>query len=299
MPAKDLKLPVLITEVCWNENVAERFGKIGLQNLLLKAMNIATNIVKEHSGKIVQAGEKNIFCTFPNAKKAIQAACTQHRSLKNQLPQSKLQVSLKTGLHYGVVKISKDGVSGESVSIGRKIQRVATASQILLSKDMMEEIPTALNIQFQSKGKLKAKERFQKIKIFEAFWMENEEEHTVFIENDIKRNSTEAVLILKYQGKKYKLNKSRTSFRIGRSNENDIIIDDASISRSHALVRYVNGKFKITDQSTNGTYLQTAAKQDHFLHNSDFLLMVKGVFCPGSEIKKGDPYLIYYSVLNK
>ena len=57
MPAKDLKLPVLITEVCWNENVAERFGKIGLQNLLLKAMHYILEVaVEKNEVKGIQEG---------------------------------------------------------------------------------------------------------------------------------------------------------------------------------------------------------------------------------------------------
>ncbi|MCG8337880.1 MAG: adenylate/guanylate cyclase domain-containing protein [Proteobacteria bacterium] len=299
MADKEIKLPVLFTEITWDESAAERYGKINTQNLLLKAKSVLTDIVTEQTGKIVQASDTQIFCTFPNTRKAMQAACTQQRAVDGDKVLANIRTGLKIGLHYGPVKLSKDDVTGDTVNIAAKIKQVAKPAQVLISRDMMQQIPAALGIQMQSTGKMKVKEQLQKIDIFAANWKENVEEHTVFIEEDLKAQSSNAVLILKFQGKKYKLSKSRTSFLFGRSNDNDIILDDASISRSHASVRYDNGRFKLIDQSTNGTYLQTEDKKDHFIHKTETLLTGKGVFCPGHKIEKNHPFLVYYSMVDK
>ena len=45
--------------------------------------------------------------------------------------------------------------------------------------------------------------------------------------------------------------------RIGRAAENDIVIDDDSISARHALLEFEEGVWRITDlESTNGTYVE-------------------------------------------
>lgn len=51
-----------------------------------------------------------------------------------------------------------------------------------------------------------------------------------------------------------------TSYKIGRGSENDIVIDDASISRSHAeLISLPDGRFSVRDLgSSNGTMVQGA-----------------------------------------
>jgi len=300
MATKDIKLPVLFTEITWEEALAERYGKINTQNIVLKAMSLITAIAKDHNGKIVETGDNLVFCTFPNTKKAIQAACTQQRTVQAEKVLGNLKLSLKIGLHYGTVTLSKDNVTGEAVNIARKVRQAAKAQQILLTQETVPEVPTALNIRMVKRGKLKVQERFQKLTVFEAIWEEQAEEHTVFLDEDVKnRPSQEEILVLKYQGKKYKLGKSRSSFLFGRSNENDIIIDDTSISRNHAAIKFFNGKFKLIDQSTNGTYLQTKSKQDHYLHQDEMMLKDKGVISLGRKIEKKHPLLIYYAVLEK
>lgn len=49
-----------------------------------------------------------------------------------------------------------------------------------------------------------------------------------------------------------------TSYKIGRGSENDIVIDDASISRTHAeLITLPDGRFSVRDLgSSNGTMVQ-------------------------------------------
>jgi hypothetical protein len=44
--------------------------------------------------------------------------------------------------------------------------------------------------------------------------------------------------------------------RLGRAFDNDIVINDSSVSRHHASIESVNGRFELRDlQSQNGTYV--------------------------------------------
>ena len=47
-------------------------------------------------------------------------------------------------------------------------------------------------------------------------------------------------------------------YTIGRSENNDIVINDKSniVSSNHAVFEEINGKFYITDLSTNGTFVK-------------------------------------------
>jgi pSer/pThr/pTyr-binding forkhead associated (FHA) protein len=44
---------------------------------------------------------------------------------------------------------------------------------------------------------------------------------------------------------------------IGRASENDVVLDDPTVSRRHATLRAVRGHYYLSDGgSTNGTYLR-------------------------------------------
>ena len=59
-------------------------------------------------------------------------------------------------------------------------------------------------------------------------------------------------------------------YYIGRSSENNIILDDITISRKHALLSVSNKNIKIQDNnSTNGIYVNNEVKNDCILKSGD------------------------------
>jgi len=59
-------------------------------------------------------------------------------------------------------------------------------------------------------------------------------------------------------------------YYIGRSSENNIILDDITISRKHALLSVSNKNIKIQDNnSTNGIYVNNEIKNDCILKSGD------------------------------
>ena len=59
-------------------------------------------------------------------------------------------------------------------------------------------------------------------------------------------------------------------YYIGRSSENNIILDDITVSRKHALLLISNENIKIQDNnSTNGIYVNNEIKNDSTLKSGD------------------------------
>jgi pSer/pThr/pTyr-binding forkhead associated (FHA) protein len=63
---------------------------------------------------------------------------------------------------------------------------------------------------------------------------------------------------------------------IGRHPDSDIFLDDVTVSRRHAEVRSVDGRFTVTDAgSLNGTYLNRERIEEAQLRNGDELQIGK------------------------
>ena len=59
-------------------------------------------------------------------------------------------------------------------------------------------------------------------------------------------------------------------YYIGRSSENNIILDDITVSRKHAILSVSNEIIKIQDNnSTNGIYVNNEIKNDCILKSGD------------------------------
>jgi pSer/pThr/pTyr-binding forkhead associated (FHA) protein len=84
-------------------------------------------------------------------------------------------------------------------------------------------------------------------------------------------------------------------FRIGRKNDNDIIIDDPHVSRYHAKIRYINKKYVLLDlNSTVGTSVNGNSVEAKILKSGDVLSVggvpiIFGIGTPGSPPEASQP----------
>jgi pSer/pThr/pTyr-binding forkhead associated (FHA) protein len=89
--------------------------------------------------------------------------------------------------------------------------------------------------------------------------------------------------------------KNQESWTIGRTPENDIIIDHQKVSRQHARIERQADKFVIRDlDSTNGTYLGQQPLQAHTLRHADTLFIgnVRLIF---KDVRQADQSLELFS----
>lgn len=292
-----MEIAVVFAEIICDPNRREKSGKIVTQNLIRDALTLLTKTTNEHGGKTVKTTEDQILCVFPAAKKAIQSACQMQQAIFQSPEFGKLEMALKIGAHYGEGALSKNTVSGEALSIAKKLRDTAQSGQIIITREMQKEIPAVLGLEMKHCGKVKVEEKLMKIDLFEVFWNEGEEEHTIISKSAIKRGTKDSgVLTLEYLGKSYELGKSRNSFLLGRGNKNDMIIDEPCVSRDHARIKLADGAFKLIDQSTNGTYLNTSRHNDFCLHKAEFVLESAGFICLGKKIDINYPHLIRFGM---
>ncbi|GAA6123194.1 FHA domain-containing protein [Bifidobacterium psychraerophilum] len=75
-------------------------------------------------------------------------------------------------------------------------------------------------------------------------------------------------------GSRYLLDEDEVT--VGRDPNADILLDDSTVSRAHALFRRVGNDFHVVDAgSLNGTYVNRERVDDVMLHNGDEIMVGK------------------------
>ncbi|WP_300766867.1 FHA domain-containing protein [uncultured Bifidobacterium sp.] len=75
-------------------------------------------------------------------------------------------------------------------------------------------------------------------------------------------------------GSRYLLDQDETT--VGRDPQADILLDDSTVSRAHAVFRRVGGDFTVADSgSLNGTYVNRRRVDEAVLHNGDEIMIGK------------------------
>ncbi len=81
---------------------------------------------------------------------------------------------------------------------------------------------------------------------------------------------------------------------IGRGDQSDIRIESELASRIHARLGFQQTNFILTDQSTNGTYVQIDDDDEVYLHHEQIVLRGSGVISLGRQIRGGRGKFIYF-----
>ena len=75
-------------------------------------------------------------------------------------------------------------------------------------------------------------------------------------------------------GSRYLLDEDEVT--VGRDPKSDILLDDSTVSRSHAVFRRVNGQYEVVDAgSLNGTYVNRQRVDQALLKNGDEIMIGK------------------------
>lgn len=91
------------------------------------------------------------------------------------------------------------------------------------------------------------------------------------------------------------VDKRRPSVTIGRGEDKDIVVRGERISLMHARIEISDNKFVLIDQSTNGTYVQTADGEESFIRRGSSQLRGQGLIGLGGRPRHGSPHTIRFT----
>ncbi|MGK0291272.1 MAG: adenylate cyclase [bacterium] len=300
MSSQKLQLAIVFIEICQKKQQFGITASIEARKKITQALSIVAGHIARHSGSLIKIIGDQILCTYPNSKKAIQSASDIQKGLHDDLSITQAGIYIKIAAHFGSIFLDGNDIAGETVDFTEKLLEAAKAHQILTTRITMQNFPAEFCMNINAIGKIKPNATsLSCVEIFEVLWQvpsEGEGEGTMIqgsVEEE-REHSAGARLILEFRGKKYELSGARPSFLFGRGNQNDIIIDNGSVSRNHATIQYREGKFILIDQSTNGTYLRTETRENFFLHQEEIHLHARGIISIGQSVSKSNPDLIYF-----
>jgi hypothetical protein len=111
-----------------------------------------------------------------------------------------------------------------------------------------------------------------------------------------ERTSTTRSLCLRWRDNIMTLEPESPPLTIGRGDQSDIRIDSELASRIHARLGFQQTNFILTDQSTNGTFVQIDDDDEVHLHHEQIVLRGSGVISLGRRIRGGRGKLIFFKL---
>ncbi len=288
----------MFADVAGSTALYENLGDIEARERITKALNTLISISKRHRGNLVKTIGDEILVYFLDTDLALMAAQTMQETMEDQRSPETIGLSIRIGMHFGPIIVEDEDIFGDTVNVAARMVSMSKARQILCtglvqqktrSSDILEKLRLFDRI------RLKGKE--MPLDVYLLAWEPDAEITSMATSGSFTnpaRDVRPQVLELDYLGQSMTLGMDSKSIQIGRGKDCDLIIPGDLISRFHARIEVRRGRFVITDQSTNGTFIRTEDGDNFFLRREENTLFGSGVISLGSSIEKAGSKLLRY-----
>lgn len=290
MPQIKTFLAILFADISGSTRLYDTLGDQAALRQIGLCLGLLEGVARRNSGEVVKTIGDEIMCAFPDAATATEAAMAMQQSL---LAESG-PLHIRVGLHFGEVIREGGDIFGDAVNLAARMSELAVADQIITTRSTADALPPRLRGGIRLLGQTTVKGKREDIQICEVIW-HNDTDMTLMptLLPGMGTQTARIGVTLSHAGARLALSGQYPSATIGRGKDNDLVVDDPMASRHHAHIQLRNGKFVLTDQSTNGTYVVVGDKMI-FLHREELPLAGSGYFVLGHKAPASMPEAVHY-----
>lgn len=289
---------VMFADVAGSTAMYENMGDDPARERISRALTALISISRRHGGTLVKTIGDEILVYFTDADMAINAAQAIQESMEDDRSPETIGVSIRIGMQYGSAILEKNDIFGDTVNVAARVASMAKARQILCTQEIAFMLKNVeLSNKMRPYDRLRVKGRTEHLDIYLVAWEE---------EGDMTNMATASsftnpahyeqvkTLQLTFGKHSHSLPAGANTYLLGRGKDCELVIQGDLISRYHSKIEYRRGKFVITDQSTNGTFVRTSEGQDVFLRGEELSLFGSGYISLGKKVDMSDINVIHF-----
>jgi len=299
MTRETINCVVMFADVAGSTAMYENMGDDLARERISKSLDALISICSRHGGYLVKTIGDEILVYFKDADMAMIAARTIQDTMEDDRSPETIGVSIRIGMQYGSAILENNDIFGDTVNVAARITSMAKARQILCTKELaflMQD--SELTNRTRPFDRLRVKGRQEPLDIYMFCWEEESEVTNMAtassFTNPAKHHQAKN-LTLTYGRHQSVIPDSTTSFFLGRGTDCELVAKGELVSRYHSKIDHRRGKFVITDQSTNGTYIKIQDGQEIFLRREELALYGDGYISLGKKVDRTDINLIHFS----
>ena len=273
---KDIELAILFADVVGSTRLYELMGDLRARDMVAICIDVMRSATEQRQGTVIKTMGDEVMSTFPSADEALNAAAQMQQQISShaQLKVDGQPVSIRIGCHFGPVMLENRDVFGATVHTANRMTSQAKAGQIITTAATVERLSPEWRASCRQIDIATLKGQGNEVALYEVLW---QSEDVTSMVPAISMNSRPVRLLrlrIRANDRDLVIDEQHSSVTIGRAEDNDVVIKGNLISRLHARIEISRNKFVLIDQSTNGTFVQTASGEESFVRRDS--LQIKG-----------------------
>ncbi len=289
------ELAILFSDVVGSTRLYDVLGDAKARETIHFCLDTMTAAVQQYEGRVIKTMGDELLATFESVDNAMNAAARMHESITDELNVDGESVTIRIGCHYGPAMVEARDVFGNAVNIASRMTSQAKSGQIITTSPTVDLLSPEWQANARQIDLAKIKGRTDQMALFEVIW--KKEDATSMIRSiswDEVAASKRGRMVLRYKNQEVEVDESRPLVAIGRADDSDLVVNNHLISRLHAQVELKRGKFRLLDQSTNGTFVLNNQGKELFVRRDSVQLSGEGFIGLGKSVKPDSPTAIYF-----
>jgi class 3 adenylate cyclase len=256
------------------------------REIVARTLDLWSSLTVEAGGSVIQLRGDGMLCMFPTVDAALHAV-VRMRDLPYQPP-----LSMHAGVHVGAVLHEAEQLYGDVVNVAARMADVAKKFEIVLTsaaRQQLSESPRSASMRLIRGVPVKGK-----TEPMDVYLLPNDRRGLTDYQPPL-RKTVVGELRLRYSGRTLLVSASAGACLIGRDDDCRLRIEHRLVSRRHASIECVSGKFFLQDHSTNGTYVAERDSSPVLVHRELLQLKQPGLISLGIEPQFNVDHAISFS----
>jgi adenylate cyclase len=293
---KDIELAILFADVVGSTRLYELMGDLRARDMVAICIDVMRSATEQRQGTVIKTMGDEVMSTFPSADEALNAAAQMQLQISShaQLKVDGQPVSIRIGCHFGPVMLENRDVFGATVHTANRMTSQAKAGQIITTAATVERLSPEWRASCRQIDVATLKGQGNEVALYEVLW---QSEDVTSMVPAISMNSRPVRLLrlrIRANDRDLVVDEQHSSITIGRAEDNDVVIKGNLISRLHARIEISRNKFVLIDQSTNGTFVQTADGEESFVRRDSLQIKGQGTIGLGRLPEQDSPQTIRF-----
>ena len=293
MRRSNLKAAVLLADVVGSTSLYESIGDAAALSQITDCLDTIRAIIRANGGEFIHSKGDDILCIFVDPGAALAVA-------SQILSSPRGAISIRTGLHFGQIIRARHDIFGDVVNLTARLAAIANPGEVLASQSLVDVLSPRDKQRLALLDKMTFKGKSEPCNIFILLDEDRTFNTEISFRNAGKSQAQDAPtrtvsVTLRYndQTKSCGNNENLT---IGRSDDCDLVVQRQWVSRHHATITIANGRVRLAERSSSGTFISTHSGHEVLVRREDVLLLGSGVISPGVQRTNSDAQLIHYEV---
>jgi class 3 adenylate cyclase len=277
-PAEAGSAAILFADICESTKLYESAGDAEAYQLNGRSLQIMRESTEIAGGTVIRTQGDGLLATFPTARAAFDAAAAMQDAHESS------RVSIKIGIHFGPLVRGLGGdIYGDAVNMAARISSQARPGETLLSGDAVALLPSKYQPRLRVLDSTTFKGKTIPSNVYILVPQKMDGSETVFgTPMPAMALRPSSALLLTHGESSLRLDEVRRRVTLGRDRSCDLVVPASFASRVHAVIEVRRGRYVLTDQSTNGTFVSDGRGEPLFLKRESTDLGAEGTISLGA-----------------